>query len=162
MWNIPQIGDTQTTVWFGAGRIKELANACREAGIDNPLLITDRNMVSLPITQVVKDLLPNVKVFSEVDSNPTELNLNAGITVFKSGNHDGVVAFGGGSSLDLGKLIAFGANQTLPIWEFEDVGDNWKLADHSAISPIVAIPTTAGTGSEVGRAGVLTKYKIRC
>ena len=150
-----------TTVWFGAGRISELADACHKAGIKIPLLVTDRNMASLSITQIVKDLLPNAKVFSEVDSNPTDKNLNAGITSFKSGDHDGVVAFGGGSSLDLGKLIAFGANQTRPIWEFEDINDNWKLANHSKIYPIVAIPTTAGTGSEVGRAGVLTNTKLR-
>ena len=150
-----------TTVWFGAGRISELANACQKAGIKKPLLVTDRNMASLSITQIVKELLPNAKVFSEVDSNPTDQNLNEGIASFKSGDHDGVVAFGGGSSLDLGKLIAFGANQTKSIWEFEDIGDKWKLADHSAIYPIVAIPTTAGTGSEVGRAGVLTNSKLR-
>ena len=150
-----------TTVWFGAGRISELADACQKAGIKKPLLVTDRNMASLPITQIVKDLIPNAVIFSEVDSNPTDQNLNEGIASFKSDDHDGVVAFGGGSSLDLGKLIAFGANQTKSIWEFEDIGDKWKLADHSAIYPIVAIPTTAGTGSEVGRAGVLTNSKLR-
>ena len=154
-WSYP------TTVWFGAGRLNELEKAVKRVAIQNPLIVTDRNLSSLPIVQKVKNLLPDSAVFSEVDANPTDLNLNAGIKVFKAGGHDGVIAFGGGSALDLGKLIAFAADQVLPIWKFEDVGINWKSADHSAIYPSIAIPTTAGTGSEVGRAGILTNSELR-
>ena len=98
-------------------------------------------------------------IFSEVEPNPNESSLNQGIETFKNGLHDGIIAFGGGSALDLGKLIAFMANQSLPVWEFEDIGELWKKADANAIYPIIAVPTTAGTGSEVGRASVLTDTK---
>ncbi|MFC6489778.1 iron-containing alcohol dehydrogenase [Nitratireductor sp. GCM10026969] len=153
-WSYP------TSVRFGAGRISELAEACKAAGMTRPLLVTDRGLAPLPITTKALDLLDAAglgrAVFAEVDPNPNEKNLAAGIEAFKEGGHDGVVAFGGGSGLDLGKLVAFMAGQTLPVWEFEDIGDLWMRADSAAIAPIVAVPTTAGTGSEVGRAGVLT------
>jgi alcohol dehydrogenase len=153
-WSYP------TAIKFGAGRISELADACRAAGMLRPLLVTDRGLANMPITQNALDLLNDAglgrALFSEVDPNPTDANLEAGIKVFNAGNHDGVVAFGGGSGLDIGKLIAFQAGQTRPVWDFEDIGDYWTRADASAIYPIVAVPTTAGTGSEVGRAGVVT------
>jgi alcohol dehydrogenase len=144
---------------MGAGRITELADACGAAGIKRPLLITDRALSTLPIAGQALDLLDQAglgrAVFADVDANPTEINLAAGIAAFKAGGHDGVVAFGGGSGLDLGKLVAFMAGQTRGVWDFEDVGDWWTRADTNAIVPNVAVPTTAGTGSEVGRAGVL-------
>ena len=153
-WSYPN------AIRFGAGRIAELADACAEAGIKRPLLVTDRGLAEMPITQNALDLLETAglgrAMFYEVDPNPTDRNLDAGIAAFKAGAHDGVIAFGGGSGLDLGKLIAFMAGQTRPVWDFDDVGDFWKRADADAIHPIVAVPTTAGTGSEVGRAGVLT------
>ncbi|MDZ5700033.1 iron-containing alcohol dehydrogenase [Chelativorans sp. M5D2P16] len=153
-WSYP------TSVRFGAGRISELAEACKVAGMTRPLLVTDRGLAPLPITTKALDLLDTAglgrAIFAEVDPNPNEKNLAAGIEAFKEGGHDGVVAFGGGSGLDLGKLVAFMAGQTLPVWEFEDIGDLWTRADSAAIAPIIAVPTTAGTGSEVGRAGVLT------
>lgn len=153
-WSYP------TAIRFGAGRIKELAEACKAAGMWNPLLVTDKGLAGLPITAHALDLLDagglGRALFSDVDPNPNEHNLNAGIAAFRAGGHDGVVAFGGGSGLDLGKLIAFMAGQSRPVWDFEDIGDWWTRADASAIAPIVAVPTTAGTGSEVGRAGVLT------
>ena len=153
-WSYP------TAIRFGAGRISELAKACEAAGIKKPLLVTDRGLASLPITANALDLLDAAglgrAMFSEVDPNPNEKNLEAGVAMFKSGGHDGVIAFGGGSGLDLGKLVAFQAGQTRPVWDFEDIGDWWTRADASAIAPIIAVPTTAGTGSEVGRAGVLT------
>ncbi|RIA47627.1 iron-containing alcohol dehydrogenase [Dichotomicrobium thermohalophilum] len=153
-WSYP------TEIRFGAGRISELADACRSAGIGNPLLITDRGLSNLPITQHALDVLEGEglgrAMFSEVDPNPTEVNLAAGIDAFRRGGHDGVVAFGGGSGLDLAKCVAFMQGQTLPVWEFEDIGDWWKRADADAIVPNVAVPTTAGTGSEVGRASVIT------
>ena len=152
-WSYP------TAIRFGAGRVTELAEACAAAGIKRPLLITDRALASLPITQTALDLLdqagPGRALFADVASNPTEIDLAAGIAAFKGGGHDGVVAFGGGSGLDLGKLVAFMADQTRPVWDFEDIGDWWTRADAAAIHPSVAVPTTAGTGSEVGRAGVL-------
>ncbi|NSX54531.1 iron-containing alcohol dehydrogenase [Parasulfitobacter algicola] len=153
-WSYP------TAIRFGAGRISEIADACASAGITKPLLVTDKGLASLPITQNTLDLLETAglgrAMFSDVDPNPTEVNADAGIKMFRDGGHDGVVAFGGGSGLDLGKLVAFMAGQTRPIWDFEDIGDWWTRADADAIAPIVAVPTTAGTGSEVGRASVIT------
>ncbi|MGB3386561.1 MAG: iron-containing alcohol dehydrogenase [Pseudaminobacter sp.] len=153
-WNYP------TTVRFGAGRIKELPDALAATGISNPLFVTDPGLAGLPVVAETLKILADAKVpygvFSDVKPNPVESNLTAGIAAFKQGKHDGVIAFGGGSALDLGKLIAFQAGQTRPVWDFEDVGDWWTRADADAIVPIVAVPTTAGTGSEVGRAGVVT------
>lgn len=149
-----------TPIRFGAGRIKEIGEACNTAGMKKPLLVTDKGLANLPITLSTLDLMEEAGLgrglFGDVDPNPTEKNLEAGVKVFKEGNHDGVIAFGGGSGLDLAKLIAFQADQTRPIWDFEDIGDWWTRADADAIYPNIAIPTTAGTGSEVGRAGVLT------
>lgn len=153
-WSYP------TAIRFGAGRIKELADACAQAGIKRPLLVTDRGLAPLPITQTTLDILEAAglgrALFSDVDPNPNEANLAAGVLAFKDGDHDGVVAFGGGSGLDLAKMVAFMAGQTRPVWDFEDIGDWWTRADSDAIFPTVAVPTTAGTGSEVGRASVLT------
>ncbi|MEP3847690.1 MAG: iron-containing alcohol dehydrogenase [Paracoccaceae bacterium] len=153
-WSYP------TAIRFGAGRIKEIADACTATGIRNPLLVTDRGLAGLPITKDTLDLLNDAglgrAIFSEVDPNPNELNLAAGVAAFKAGGHDGVIAFGGGSGLDLGKMIAFMAGQSRPVWDFEDIGDWWTRADADAIFPNIAVPTTAGTGSEVGRASVLT------
>jgi alcohol dehydrogenase class IV len=154
-WSYP------TAVRFGAGRIKDLAEACRAAGIGRPLLVTDAGLAKLPITATAVGLLKEaglpVAVFSDVQSNPVESNVEAGIAAFRKGNHDGVIAFGGGSGLDTGKVIAFMAGQTRPLWDFEDIGDWWTRADADKIAPIIAVPTTAGTGSEVGRAGVITQ-----
>ncbi|MEM1075361.1 MAG: iron-containing alcohol dehydrogenase [Pseudomonadota bacterium] len=153
-WSYP------TAVRFGAGRIHELADACRTAGISKPLLVTDRGLADLPITQNALDLLDAAglgrNIFYEVDPNPSGANVVEGVRAFQDGGHDGVVAFGGGSGLDLGKAVAFMSGQSRPIWDFEDVADGWTLADPSAIAPVVAVPTTAGTGSEVGRASVIT------
>ena len=153
-WSYP------TAVRFGAGRISEIADACATAGIKKPLLITDRGLADMDITTRTLDLLDAAglgrALFADVDPNPNEKNAAAGVQAFKDGNHDGVIAFGGGSGLDLGKLVAFQAGQTRPLWDFEDIGDWWTRADADAIAPIVAVPTTAGTGSEVGRASVIT------
>ena len=149
-----------TTIKFGPGRIKELLEACEIAGINRPLLVTDKVLAQLEITTTTLNLLKNkgiqAKIFSDVDPNPNEKNLSHGVDAYNAGKHDGVIAFGGGSSLDLGKMIAFMSGQSRPIWDFEDIDDWWTRADVDAIDPIVAIPTTAGTGSEVGRASVIT------
>ncbi|MEL7280430.1 MAG: iron-containing alcohol dehydrogenase [Pseudomonadota bacterium] len=153
-WSYP------TAVKFGPGRIAELPQACAEAGITRPMLITDRGLAALPITQDTLDILDAAglgrAIFADVDPNPNEQNLAAGIAAYKAGGHDGVVAFGGGSGLDLAKMVAFMHGQTRPVWDFEDIGDWWTRANADVIDPIVAIPTTAGTGSEVGRASVIT------
>ncbi|MEM6461829.1 MAG: iron-containing alcohol dehydrogenase [Pseudomonadota bacterium] len=158
-WSFP------TSIRFGAGRITELPEACAEAGMERPLFVTDRGLKDLPIAARTLDILDAAglgrSIFGDVDPNPNEINLAAGIEVFKEGNHDGVVAFGGGSGLDLGKMIAFMARQTRPLWDFEDIGDWWTRADADAIYPNVAVPTTAGTGSEVGRAAVITNSDSR-
>ena len=153
-WSYP------TAVKMGAGRIKELADACKALGIKKPLLVTDRGLASMAITQNALDILDAAglgrAIFADVDPNPNEKNLDAGVKAFKAGGHDGVVAFGGGSGLDLGKAVAFMAGQTRSVWDFEDIGDWWTRASVEGIAPIVAVPTTAGTGSEVGRASVIT------
>ena len=153
-WSYP------TAIKMGAGRIRELADHCKALGMKKPILITDRGLASMPITQNALDVLEagglGRAIFADVDPNPNERNLDAGVRAFKDGGHDGVVAFGGGSGLDLGKCVAFMAGQTRPVWDFEDIGDWWTRASVEGIAPIVAVPTTAGTGSEVGRASVIT------
>ena len=153
-WNFP------THIRIGSGRLKEIGQCCSDLNIFNPLVVTDKNLGDNEITTNLKNELISLKlphsVFSQVDSNPTEINLLQGLEILKEGSFDGVIAFGGGSALDLGKLLAFMIAQDLPVWEFEDLSDNWKRATTQGILPIIAVPTTAGTGSEVGRAGVLT------
>jgi alcohol dehydrogenase class IV len=156
-WSYP------TAVKFGAGRISELAEHCKAVGLKKPLLVTDKALASLPITAQALDILAAAglgrAVFSEVDPNPNEGNMEAGLAVYRAGGHDGVVCFGGGSALDLGKMIALMVDQKVSVWDLEDIGDWWTRADASRIAPIIAVPTTAGTGSEVGRAGVLTNSR---
>ncbi|MDA9981823.1 iron-containing alcohol dehydrogenase [Gammaproteobacteria bacterium] len=153
-WNYP------TAVRTGPGRISELADACKELGMRDPLLVTDPGLASLPmVAETVRhcaDKGINCGVFSDIKSNPTGENVDAGVAQYRDGKHDGVIAFGGGSGLDAAKAVALLAGQSRPLWDFEDVGDNWLRADANAIAPIVAVPTTAGTGSEVGRASVIT------
>jgi alcohol dehydrogenase len=157
-WNYP------TRIRFGQGRISELADACAQADIKRPLLVTDRGLASLPVTGQVLEIMDQAGLgrasFSDVDPNPRDQNLEKGVHDFREGGFDGVIAMGGGSGLDLAKLIAFMAGQTRPVWDFEDVGDNWTRADADAIVPVVAVPTTAGTGSEVGRAAVITNTRV--
>lgn len=154
-WSYP------TAIRFGVGRISEIVDACKVAGITKPLLVTDKGLASMEITTKTLDFLRvgsmDGDMFSEVDPNPSDQNAEEGLKVYRDGGYDGVIAFGGGSALDLAKVIAFMAGQTRPIWDFEDVGDWWSRADPNGIHPIVAVPTTAGTGSEVGRASVITK-----
>jgi 4-hydroxybutyrate dehydrogenase len=153
-WSYP------TSIRFGAGRISEIADACKSAGISKPLLVTDKGLASMEITTSTLDLMDEAGLgcglFSDVDANPTDTNSHEGVRAFNEGGHDGVIAFGGGSGLDLAKVIAFMAGQIRPLWDFEDIGDWWTRANADAIAPIVAVPTTAGTGSEVGRASVIT------
>ena len=153
-WSYP------TSIRFGSGRVVEISDACVAAGITRPLLVTDRVLAGLPMVKRTLDLLEaaglGCSLFSQVDANPTDVNLEAGLKVYHDGQHDGVIAFGGGSGLDLGKLVAFMSGQRRSIWDFEDIGDLWSCADSNGIAPIVAVPTTAGTGAEVGRAGILS------
>jgi alcohol dehydrogenase len=149
-----------TAIKFGAGRIKELAEHCRASGITRPLFVTDPGLTAMPmvrgIVSEVADAGLGIAVFSDVRPNPVEANVVEGVRAYRAGKHDGVVAFGGGSGLDVGKLVALMHGQDLSVFELEDVYDWWTRADASRISPIIAVPTTAGTGSEVGRAGVVT------
>jgi len=149
-----------TAIKFGAGRIGELAEHCRANGITRPLFVTDPGLAAMPMVRaVVEDVKRaglGIGVFSDVRPNPVETNVVEGVKAYQAGNHDGVVAFGGGSGLDVGKLVALMHGQHLSVFELEDVDDWWTRADASRISPIIAVPTTAGTGSEVGRAGVVT------
>ena len=152
-WNYP------TTVWTGEGRSADLPEACLLANIKNPLFVTDKDLVSLPMTikiiDSLKKIFKDINIFSKFSGNPFGKNINEGVELYNKGKCDGVIAFGGGSALDVGKGIAFMCGQTRPIWDFEDIGDYWKRADENKISPIIAIPTTAGTGSETGRASAI-------
>jgi len=149
-----------TAIKFGAGRIKELADHCKAVGIKRPLLVTDPGLAASPmVAAIVADLKKAnfpIQVFSDVRPNPIEANITAGVKAYKAGMHDGVIAFGGGSGLDIGKMIALMHGQSISVFDLEDIDDWWTRADASSISPIIAVPTTAGTGSEVGRAGVVT------
>ena len=148
-WNYP------TNVWFGVDRSKEIQEACDTLGIKNPLIVTDPGLLQTSIIdEINSSLSSNTQIYSDVQGNPTGSNVTNGVKVFLEGNHDGVIAIGGGSGMDAGKGIAFLAHQSRPLWDFEDIGDWWTRADSSVIKPIIAIPTTAGTGSEVGRAAV--------
>ena len=150
-WNYP------TTIWAGPGRITELPQACRRAGIARPLVVTDRGLLSSSMVRAAADALGGATVFGDVAGNPSAAHVAAGLTVYRDGGHDGVVAFGGGAALDTGKVVAFMSGQTRSLWDFEDIGDWWTRADTAGIAPVVAVPTTAGTGSEVGRAGVILR-----
>ena len=149
-----------TAIKFGAGRISELAEHCKANGITRPLFVTDPGLAAMPMVRKIVDDVKRaglgIAVFSEVRPNPVEANVVEGVRAYKAGDHDGVVAFGGGSGLDVGKLVALMHGQRVSLFELEDVDDWWTRADASKISPIIAVPTTAGTGSEVGRAGVVT------
>jgi alcohol dehydrogenase len=153
-WSYP------TTIRFGVGRIGELAKATAQNGIKKPLIVTDPVLAKLPMIAEACEALAaaglEAGVFNNVQPNPVAANVEAGVKMLREGAYDGVIAFGGGSALDAGKVIAFMAGQTRPMWDFEDVGDWWTRADPDGILPIIAVPTTAGTGSEVGRAGVIT------
>ncbi|KKD57957.1 alcohol dehydrogenase [Grimontia sp. AD028] len=154
-WNYP------TAMTAGIGALEALPAACKSLRMHRPLLVTDPGIAALSMTQQARDLCEqqglSVALFCDVQGNPTGQNVESGNTAFKEGSHDGVIALGGGSALDCAKAIALSAEQSQPLWAFEDVGDNWAQADPELIAPIVAIPTTAGTGSEVGRASVITK-----
>ncbi len=149
-----------TSIKFGAGRIRELAEHCAAHGIKRPLFVTDPGLAAMPMVQAIvadaKRAGLGIAMFTDVRPNPVAANIEAGIKAYKAGRHDGVVAFGGGSGLDVGKMVALMHGQTISMFELEDVGDWWTRADASKIAPIIAVPTTAGTGSEVGRAGVIT------
>ena len=152
-WNYP------TSIWVGENRIKDLSLACKNLNIKKPLLVTDQGLArSEIILSALNDLNDegiSVQLYSNVVGNPTGTNVNEGVDHYKKNNCDGVIAFGGGSGLDVGKAIAFMSGQNLPLWDFEDVGDNWTRANSAKIAPIIAVPTTAGTGSETGRASVI-------
>ena len=152
-WNYP------TTLWVGENRVKDLSSACNNLKIINPLFVTDKDLINLPfVKNIVSQLNKNfnkINIFSNFSGNPIGENVGEGVEVFKKNKCDGVIAFGGGSGLDVGKAIAFMSGQKRPIWDFEDIGDYWKRADEKNIAPIIAVPTTAGTGSETGRASAI-------
>ena len=152
-WNYP------TTMWVGENRINDIALACKNLDINKPLLVTDNGLAQSDIVKNTLSILKENGIFaalySNVVGNPTGTNVNEGVDSYKKNNCDGVIAFGGGSGLDVGKAVAFMSGQTLPIWDFEDIGDNWTKANSDKIAPIIAVPTTAGTGSETGRASVI-------
>jgi len=156
-WGFP------TNVRFGVGRIAELPEACRELEIARPLVVTDKGLSSLPMLEnavaALSDAGLAAAMFSDVQGNPIEANVDAGLQAYRDGGHDGVVAFGGGSAMDVGKCIALMVGQTRPLWDFEDREDWYKRADPRGIAPVIAVPTTSGTGSEVGRAGVITNLE---
>ena len=150
-WNYP------TKIWFGLERVKEIQTACDELKLNNPLIVTDPGIKKTNIINTINTSLKNIaKIYSDVQGNPTGKNVMNGVKQFQDGNHDGVIAVGGGSSMDTGKGIAFMSGQSRSLWDFEDIGDYWMRANSESIKSIIAIPTTAGTGSETGRAAVFT------
>jgi len=157
-WNYP------TSVWVGENRIKDLSEACKNLNILKPLFVTDKDLINLAMTKniilEVKKKFSTIAIFSNFSGNPIGENVEEGVSEFKKNKCDGVIAFGGGSGLDVGKAIAFMSGQSRPIWDFEDIGDYWKRADEKNIAPIIAVPTTAGTGSETGRASAIINKKI--
>ena len=156
-WNYP------TSVWMGENRIKDLSGACKNLNISSPLFVTDKDLINLDMTKNIilelKKKISTLVIFSNFSGNPTGENVDNGVIEFKKKKCDGVIAFGGGSALDVGKAIAFMSGQSRPIWDFEDIGDYWKRADEKNIAPIIAVPTTAGTGSETGRASAIINKK---
>ena len=156
-WNYP------TAIRFGAGRVAELPDACRTLGIEAPLLVTDPGLAGLPMIAKAKAACIaaglRCEVFSDLQGNPVEANVTAGVTAFRKGSHDGVIAFGGGSALDTGKAVALMVGQTRPIWDFEDREDWYTRVNVAGMAPTIAVPTTSGTGSEVGRASVITDMR---
>ena len=156
-WNYP------TSVWVGENRIKDLVEACKNLNISSPLFVTDKDLINLNMTKkIISDIkksFNNLAIFSNFSGNPIGENVEEGVLEFKNNKCDGVIAFGGGSGLDVGKAIAFMSGQSRSIWDFEDIGDYWKRADEKKIAPIIAIPTTAGTGSETGRASAIINKK---
>ena len=156
-WNYP------TTVWVGENRIDDLSLACKTLKINNPLFVTDKDLIGLPMVKNVllklKKSFEKLSIFSNFSGNPIGENVEEGVLEFKNNNCDGVIAFGGGSGLDVGKAIAFMSGQSRPIWDFEDINDYWKRADENNIAPIIAVPTTDGTGSETGRASAIINKK---
>ena len=152
-WNYPNI------IWSGENRIKDLSLACSELSIQKPLFVTDKDLINLKMVKNVinelKNNLNDIKIFSDFSGNPIGENVDDGVKIFNEFKCDGVIALGGGSGLDVGKAIAFMSGQSRPIWDFEDIGDYWKRADENNIAPIIAVPTTAGTGSETGRASAI-------
>jgi len=152
-WNYP------TTIWLGENRINDIVQACKSLGITKPLFVTDKGLSETDIVKNTLSILENnnlpAQLYSNFIGNPTGINVEEGVERYKKNKCDGVIAFGGGSGLDVGKAVAFMSAQTLPIWDFEDIGNNWTKANSESISPIIAVPTTAGTGSETGRATVI-------
>lgn len=153
-WNYP------TSIKVGVGRVRELVDACHTLGIKSPLLVTDSNLAKLPM---IESVLMNcreagllIALFATVTANPSDEHVTAGVDIYRKGQHDGVIAMGGGSALDAGKAIALMVGQKCSLWDFEDTGDNWRRVNVAGIAPVIALPTTAGTGSEVGRASVIT------
>ena len=156
-WNYP------TTVWVGENRINDLSVGCKTLEIKNPLFVSDKDLIALSMVKNIilklKKSFGQLSIFSNFSGNPIGENVEEGVLEFKKNKCDGVIAFGGGSGLDVGKAIAFMSGQSRPIWDFEDIGDYWKRADENKISPIIAVPTTAGTGSETGRASAIINKK---
>ena len=158
-WNYP------TTVWVGNNRIIEINSACKSLKIQKPLFVTDKDLAGLDfvknVIKIIEKEFKNLNIFSNFSGNPTGKNVDEGVKEFKKNKCDGVIAFGGGSGLDVGKAIAFMSGQTRPIWDFEDIGDYWKRANNDNIAPIIAVPTTAGTGSETGRASAIINNETK-
>ena len=152
-WNYP------TSIRQGPGRICELPAICQQLGLKAPLLVTDPGLAAMPMVTSAMALCAEnglaCGLYSEIASNPTAAHIAAGVAAFRGGEHDGIIAFGGGSALDAGKAIALMVGQDRPLWDFEDVGDNFTRVNVEAMVPVIAVPTTSGTGSEVGRASVI-------
>ena len=147
------------TYRIGCGRIAELAVACGDVGIFRPLVVTDPGVANLPwFSRVLESLrVPSLDygVFSDVHENPRPTDVERGVEIYREGRRDGIILVGGGSPMDVGKCIALVVDNPGTVLDYEDVGDNYKRADPARIPPMIAVPSTAGTGSEVGRAAII-------
>ncbi|HEX3769825.1 MAG TPA: iron-containing alcohol dehydrogenase [Polyangiaceae bacterium] len=152
-WSFP------TTIVFGSGAVAAVGDYVKRTGAKRALLVADAGVVKVGIAERVRGLLQEAGVatvvFDKVDPNPVEENIAAGVAAYRAHGAECVVSVGGGAPLDAGKLIALKVTHDRPLVDYDDAVDGGQFIGPN-VPPIVTIPTTAGTGSEVGRSGVVT------
>jgi len=145
-----------TQVQFDFGAVKLLKQECERSGISRPLIVTDAGVRAAGLLQKALDALPgmNAAVFDQTPSNPTEAAVRAAVEVYHANRCDGLIALGGGSSIDCAKGVAIAATHEGPLKTYATIeGGSPKISER--VAPLIAVPTTAGTGSEVARGAIL-------